>query len=78
MSHRRGLTTANAYRLLSTSEFDGEPTSYSEKNHEDARGNPRGFYHGMEVSHGGPTYVLTGPLVQMAPGAPEPSQATLF
>jgi len=78
MSHRGGHTTAKAYRLLSPAEFDGEPTSYSEKNHEDARGDPLGFYHGMEVSHGGHTYVLTGPPVQMVPGAPEPTQATLF
>lgn len=62
--------TTNAYRLVHLGAFDGQPTTYSEKtrNAEAARNDPNGFYHGMTVAHGGPSYVLCGPEIHLIPG----------
>ena len=78
MTHQQGSSTAKAYRLSALNDFEGTPTSYSEKDHSEARKDPMGFYHGMTVSHGGHTYVFTGPPTQMLPGSPEPTQPSLF
>lgn len=69
---------AEAYRLVELSQFDGEPTSYGQRNKEEARNSPDGFYHGMTVRHGKQTYVLNGPPVILCGGDPEPVQESLF
>ena len=54
-----------AYRLLPKELFAGKSVTYPEKicdEHGDAAFyDPRGIYHGVEVQHGGHTYVLVGP-----------------
>ena len=74
----RGMVESEAYRLLHPSAFDGEPTTYAEKSlcGDEARSDPRGFYHGMTVRHGGQTFVLCGPPLTFIPG--EPEQPCLF
>jgi len=70
---------AEAYRLVELSVFDGTPTTYGNRNHEDARQSSQGFYHGMTVKHGKHTYVLVGPpIVICGSGEPEPVQGSLF
>lgn len=55
----------SAYRVVPISEFEGKPTTYSDKGRADgfesARNDPNGFYHGMTVSSGATKYVLVGP-----------------
>lgn len=63
--------TAQLYRLVPPSQFDGEPTTYREKVSivregdeyagDYARQDPNGFYHGMAVKSGGTAYILCGP-----------------
>ena len=78
MGHLRGVTTAEAYRLIHPQVFDGEPLSYSAKtaNSEAARADPNGFYHGMSVKHAGQIMILAGPPATFAPGQAE--QGDLF
>lgn len=67
-----------AYRLIHPSQFDGEPTTYTEvaANGDIARANPMGFYHGMEVAHAGESRILCGKPFLFAPGRAE--QLSLF
>jgi hypothetical protein len=63
----------NAFRVVPIAEFDGKPTTYSEKGRPDgfesARHDPNGFYHGMTVSQGGTKYVMVGPEFTIAESA---------
>lgn len=72
----------DAYRLVAERAFDGAPTTYSAKVRADggevARNDPKGFYHGVAVRHGGKTYVLDGPPIALTPGDPVPRQGCLF
>jgi hypothetical protein len=67
-----------AYRLVPLSLFDGPTRSYAATvaDGEKARNNPHGFYHGMEVTHGGKCYVLCGEPEYFAPEKTE--QLDLF
>lgn len=61
-----GSCTAEAYRLIPKSAFADLPTTYRRRTRtsEDAtaaRNDPMGFYHGMTVTRGRDSYVLTGP-----------------
>ena len=74
----RETVESEAYRLCPLPAFDGAPTTYAAKtvDGDAARADPRGFYHGMSVTHGGRTFVLCGPPVTFIPGDPE--QPSLF
>lgn len=74
---RRG-SGIEAYLLTELLHFVGEPMSYTErvKNGDAARNDPRGFYHGVIVSHGKREFVLTGPPVLFSKGPRE--QLDLF
>jgi hypothetical protein len=66
--------TAEAYRLVPKAISDGQPTTYRRKTSrledaEAAREDPMGFYHGMTVTQGRETYVLSGPPATFAAGA---------
>ena len=76
-SHGRNVS-AEAYRLTPPAVFDGAPTTYREKTMDGdaARGDAKGFYHGMTVKHGGADFVLCGPPVTFVPGQTE--QLSLF
>ena len=54
-----------AYLLTPEAMFTAPVTSYGDKvrveGGDAARNDPKGFYHGMAVKHGGTSYVLTGP-----------------
>jgi hypothetical protein len=75
-----------AYRLTPAALFPEPVTSYNAKvaiHHGDAaRNDPKGFYHGMAVKHGGLTYVLTGPpslfIADAQTETPAPAQLDLF
>lgn len=75
-----------AYRLTPERFFTGPVASYSARvrvNRGDAaRNDPKGFYHGMAVKHGGMSYVLSGPpSIFIADPASEshlPAQLDLF
>ena len=73
-----GHSQAEAYRLLHPQAFRGELATYSArvKSGHEGRSNPDGFYHGMTVSHGGKTFVLSGPPALLIPG--ETQQMDLF
>ena len=76
-----GAKTAKAYRLVPVGMFPETPTTYRDKlvsDAEDARKDPSGFYHGMQVKHGGQAYVLAGPAIKIVAGQPEPTQTELF
>jgi hypothetical protein len=77
-SRGKATISAEAYRLTHPSVFDGELTTYREKTMDGdaARGDPKGFYHGMSVKHGGADFVLCGPPVTFIPGQTE--QLSLF
>ncbi len=70
--------SAEAYRLIHPQLFDGQPFTYGERarNGDEARHDPRGFYHGMSVRHAGADFVLSGPPVSFVPGQSE--QLSLF
>lgn len=78
MGYRSGSESAEAYRLIHPQAFKGEAVTYADKvrNGDSSRADPRGFYHGMSVRHGGEDFVLAGPLVTFAPGQSE--QLSLF
>lgn len=75
---------AEAYRLIPERRFPRRVLTYAEKVHPDggetARNDPRGFYDGMKVKHGGECFVLCGPEVLFIGSAAkaEPVQAQLF
>lgn len=74
----RGEVSAEAYRLVALTAFEGQPTTYREKTlgGDAARDDPNGFHHGMTVQHGGGAFVLAGPPVTLAAGVQE--QMDLF
>jgi hypothetical protein len=71
---------ASAYLLTPLASFASPTTTYAEKLGIDqgdfARADPGGFYHGMRVSSGGATFILTGPEVTLTATAPK--QGNLF
>lgn len=73
-----GRGSAEVYRLTLLENFHGAPVSYRERvlMGDAARKDPDGFYHSITVSHGGKTFVLTGPEVELVAG--EPQQMELF
>lgn len=77
-----GPNACTAYRLVATESFGGELTSYAERVRRDdgeaARKDPSGFYHGMQVVHGGQSFVLCGPPIEITAGEPAPEQTDLF
>ena len=79
MASQRGHVIAKAYRILPLPAFSDPVRSYAEKTRDgdEARADPNGFYHGMSVSHGGKTFVLTGPPACFAPGKSR-EQLSLF
>ena len=72
------VPTARAYRLIDTAHFNGDLTTYTAKTRdsEAARNDSNGFYHGMAVTHGGHSYVLAGPSIELIAG--EQEQMALF
>lgn len=70
-----GALTLRFFRLMPTSEFQGETYTYNEKTSiwrecdtypgDFARQDPDGFYHGMRVKSGSTSYILTGPELTM-------------
>ena len=76
----RGKDTvcAEGYRLTHPAAFEGEPTTYAEKTRDcdAARADPLGFYHGMAVTHGGQSLILTGPPATFVAG--QTQQLSLF
>ena len=63
MVDRRALAVA-AYRLVPSGEFVGESKPYAERTaaeHDAARADPRGFYHGLAVKRGSREFALAGP-----------------
>ncbi len=62
------IATASAYRLLPVRLYKRTPMTYEAKTRQDqgeaARNDPRGFYEGVTVKHGGQVFVLCGPEVQ--------------
>jgi hypothetical protein len=85
LSGRGGIEQAVAYRLIPLRAFNDVPMSYGEKivtaeNAEAARNNPNGFYHGMTVTQGRETFVLSGPPVvfvaEQGPARPEGEAST--
>jgi hypothetical protein len=75
---RQGVNSLSAYRLTPVERFSGTPTTYSEKtiDGEAARNDPNGFYHGMQVTHAGKTWVLCGPGATFVAG--QAAQMSLF
>ena len=73
-----GIDSAQAYRLVSPEQFDGQPVSYAQKviDGDAARTDANGFYHSMIVYRGGHSLVLCGPPVIFIPGQSE--QLDLF
>lgn len=78
--------TAKAYRLIPERIYQSQATTYADKvrpdNGDMARNDPRGFYDGMKVKHGGQSYVLCGPEVRFigsdAKAEPVQEQLGLF
>jgi hypothetical protein len=68
LSGQGGIEQAEAYSLLPLKVFRGAPTTYAQKaaraeDAEAARNDPKGFYHGMQVTCGSEAFVLSGPPV---------------
>jgi len=68
LSGRGGIEQAEAYHLIPLKVFAGTTMSYGQKigtaeDAEAARNDPNGFYHGMKVTQGQETLVLSGPPV---------------
>jgi hypothetical protein len=68
LSGQGGIDQAKAYRLIPLKAFSAATMTYAERigtadNAEVARNDPNGFYHGMTVSQGSETFVLSGPPV---------------
>ena len=65
LSGIEGVQQAHAVRLVAVELFDDGTTTYRErcgvKRAARARRSPMGFYHGIKVTRGGMTYILTGP-----------------
>ena len=65
---------ASAFRLTPLASYTAEATTYSARvgasleAAEAARNDPNGFYNGVTVTHGGQSFVMTGPEVTFAPG----------
>lgn len=78
MRSYHGAFSIEAYRLVHPSQFDGAPTTYTEKTFDGdaARADQSGFYHGMTVKHGGASFVLCGPPLTLIPG--QTAQLSLF
>jgi hypothetical protein len=75
---QHGVGSLRAYQLIPLERFTGAPTTYAEKTMdcEAARNDPNGFYHGMQVKHGGKTWVLCGPGATFVTGVA--AQMSLF
>jgi hypothetical protein len=81
-----GSDQAKAYRLIPARLFPRTVTTYADKvlpdHGEAARNDPRGFYDGMRVTHGGQAYALCGPevsfLASAAKAQPKQEQLGLF
>ena len=73
---------ATAYRMIPADCFKGTTTSYYGKRYPQdgdyRRSERHGFYHSIAVQHGGKSYVLCGPPVDMVAGHPEPTQIELY
>ncbi len=75
-----------AYRLTPPGLFTEPVTSYNAKirieGGDAARNDPKGFYQGMSVDHGGKRWVLTGPpglfIADAQTASPAPAQLDLF
>jgi hypothetical protein len=73
---------ASAFRLTPLASYTAGATTYparvgaSPDAAEAARNDPSGFYHGVTVTHGGKSFVMTGPEVTFAPG--DVGQSGLF
>ena len=73
---------ASAFRLTPLASYTAEATTYSARvgaspdAAEAARNDPNGFYHGVTVTHGGQSFVMTGPEVTFAAG--DVGQSALF
>lgn len=57
---------SEAYALIPAQNFNGPIVSYGD-DHEAARNNPMGFYHGIAVKHNGKDYVLCGREITFRP-----------
>lgn len=77
-SGARQALRVQAYRLVPVSLFGESSRSYAATvaNGEEARHSPKGFYHGMEVSHRGQDYALCGAPEVFSPAHTE--QLALF
>jgi hypothetical protein len=64
-----------AYRMVAEKASTAPPRKYGD-DHDRARKDPNGFYHGITVKHGGAAYVLIGPAVRFVGG--EKEQGSLF
>lgn len=62
--------SAQAYRLIHPSLFDGQTFTYGERvsNGAAGRADENGFYHGMRVKHRGEIMVMCGPKVTFKAG----------
>jgi hypothetical protein len=68
LSGRGGIEQAEAYSLVPPKAFSGRPTTYTQRtaqagDAEAARNDPKGFYHGMQVTCGRDAFLLSGPPV---------------
>ena len=66
MSGCGGVEKAEAFELIPPKTFNGIPTPYHERtgtadNADAARNDPMGFYHGMKVTCGRETFIMSGP-----------------
>jgi len=70
--------SSHGYRLVHPSCFDGNTFTYAQRvrDGDNGRRDPKGFYHGMQVKHGGQTMILRGPAVQFVAGVEQ--QPDLF
>lgn len=70
--------TSQAYRLVHPACFDGNTLTYGERVRDgyNGRSDPKGFYHGMLVTHRGEAIVLCGPEIHFVAGAEQ--QGNLF
>ncbi len=70
--------SAYGYRLVHPSCFEGETFTYGERVKDGCNGrrDPKGFYHGMKVKHGGEIMVLCGPEMRFVKGIE--AQGNLF
>ena len=83
----RSNSEAKSYRLMAAALFEGKSVSYRKRTMttgaaEEARNDPKGFYHGMTITWRGKSFVLQGPEVKFVGGEiveeHAPEQRSLF